>query len=285
MKQLASASVMITALREAYARFDSDSGWPKSSHVAMSTMLALFPFCIFALSLAGQLTSDLSIDDMVAFVYGAWPDAIAEPITNELRAVLSQSGAKTTLFGAVLAIYFASNGIDAVREVVSDAYRDKDPRPLWRRRLICVAFVFAGAILIALAGALSVGLPLYLRSAEVMAPAWITAAVSSDALRLIFTALLLTFAVYACHAWLPGVRRTARDVMPGVVLNMVLWGVAGQVFSIYFTHFSSYSVTYAGLAGVMAALVFLYVMAVIFVFCAEFNGRLHAARMAARPAP
>ncbi len=269
----------LKALIGAWGRFDGDNGWSKASHVAMSMMLALFPFCIFVLSLAGQFSTDLDVNSVIEFVYGSWPEEIAEPITREVRAVLAQSGAGTTAYGALLAVFFASNGVDAVRVVVTDAYHDKDPRPVWRQRLLCVAFVLAGAFLIAIVGAVAIGLPLYFDSLEGAPAHWMAGLLAGEPAHLLLSMLLLLLALYACHVWLPGTGHSARQVLPGVVLTMVLWVAAGEVFSYYFQNFSSYSVTYAGLAGVMAALVFLYVMAAIFVFCAEFNGQLHALAM------
>ena len=61
-----------------------------------------------------------------------------------------------------------------------------------------------------------------------------------------------------------------------MVLTVALWLAAGKIFALYVANYSSYSITYAGLAGVMAALVFMYLMAVVFVIGAEFNGRLIA---------
>jgi len=76
--------------------------------------------------------------------------------------------------------------------------------------------------------------------------------------------------------WLPGHHHTLQQVFPGVVLTVLLWLAAGKISALYVTSYSSYSITYAGFAGVMAALVFMYLMAVIFVIGAEFNGRLIA---------
>ncbi|MDV7143855.1 YihY/virulence factor BrkB family protein [Tropicimonas sp. TH_r6] len=269
-------SIVFKSLIGAWHRFDTDHGWSKASHVAMSMMMALFPFCIFALSLAGQFSTNLDVNSLIDFVYGSWPEEIAEPITREVRAVLAQSGAGPTTFGALLAVYFASNGVDAIRGVVTDAYRDQDPRPVWRQRLLCLGFVLAGAAMIAVVGAVTIGLPLYFDSLEGASAHWIAEMLLSEPAHLLTTMLLLLFALYACHAWLPGVGHSAKQVLPGVILTMVLWIAAGEAFSYYLQNYSSYSVTYAGLAGVMAALVFLYVMAAIFVFCAEFNGQLHA---------
>lgn len=272
-----------TCVRDAWARFDTDNGWSKASHVALSMMLALFPFCIFVLSLAGQFSAELRVADLIDFVYGSWPEEIAEPITREVEAVLHQSGAGTMTFGALLAVFFASNGIDAVRVVVTDAYLDHDPRPAWRTRLLCIGFVLFGALLLILGGTFVVGLPLYFRSVYETAPDLYAAVFFNNHLGRLISMGLLFFSLFACHVWLPGVHRPTRTVLPGIVLTILLWLLAGQAFAFYLKNFSSYSVTYAGLSGVMAALVFMYVMAAIFVLGAEFNGRLEASRKDAEP--
>lgn len=64
------------------------------------------------------------------------------------------------------------------------------------------------------------------------------------------------------------------QVLPGVVLTLLLWGAAGWGFSIYIARFATYSATYAGLAGAMSALIFLYLMSAILILGAEFNGAL-----------
>ncbi len=50
--------------------------------------------------------------------------------------------------------------------------------------------------------------------------------------------------------------------------------MAAQGFAFYMSNFSSYGTTYTGLAGLLGALVFLYLMAAIFIFGAEFNAQL-----------
>ncbi len=68
------------------------------------------------------------------------------------------------------------------------------------------------------------------------------------------------------------------EVMPGVILTLILWGLTGYGFAYYLENLANYSVTYAGLAGLMAALIFLNLMAAIFILGAEFNARLKAMR-------
>ncbi len=266
----------MTARRVAHAfwasliRFDANHGWSKSSHIALSMMMALFPFTIFALSVARAISADFSTSDLVEFIYGTWPDAIAGPIVRELQAVLRDSSVKAMTVGGVLAVFFASNGVDAVRQALTDAYREEDTRPLWKSRAICVVFVLCGSVLLITAAVLTFAVPLYVGAVQLGAEE----NYFYDSLRVAVSFALLIVTVFACHLWLPGHPHSLKQIFPGVVLTVLLWLVAGRIFAVYVANFSSYSVTYAGLAGVMAALVFMYLMAVIFVIGAEFNGRL-----------
>jgi membrane protein len=93
---------------------------------------------------------------------------------------------------------------------------------------------------------------------------------------------LLKFVVFSCHRWLPGRRQLAR-IWPGIVLTLVLWIIAASGFSLYLESFASYSRTYAGLAGIMTALIFLYLMAAILIFGAEYNSALGRAKTVGNP--
>jgi membrane protein len=266
------------ALWAAGARFDRKGGWVMSSHIAMSMMLALFPFILFIVSLAGFLSQEVDTDDLIELIMGAWPEEVARPIVNEIQKVLSASSSGLMTFGGVLAIYFASNGVDAVRVAMTTAYREEDPRPFWRARLLSLGFVLVGGAAFLAAALIEVALPLYFSFVAEAVPGswgdWFT----GDRLRVGLILVVPVLAVTASHLWLPGSRHTLRQIWPGVALTLVLWAAAVQGFAFYIVRFSTYGATYAGLAGAMAALIFMYLMAAILIFGAQFNGALIARR-------
>lgn len=269
------------ALKEAIVRFDDKKGWQRSSHIALSMMFALFPFCIFVLSLAGISSSGLDSDKLIELVFGTWPEVVAAPVVNELQAVLAQSSGRTATFSALLAIFFASNGVDAIRVSITDAYREDDLRPFWKTRLLCIWFVLAGGAALIGVTALVIARPLYLELLDAIQLNALPEAYSAWRPPWAGALITLVVALIAFHKWLPGVHRPVKELLPGVLLTVCLWTVSAKLFELYLTNFSTYSVTYAGLAGVMATLVFLYLMAVIFVFGAEYNGRLARLRQSA----
>lgn len=272
------------ALLKTLARFSARGGFIRSSHVALSLMLAIFPFCIFALSFAGLFTKEADAAYLMDFVFGSWPEAVAAPIEKEVTAVLKGGGGSMLTYGALLTLFFASNGVEAIRLAVTTAYHDTDVRPWWKTRFLSVGFVIGGAILITASGVVSLVVPIYLALVDEVLPGVYLGFLSSDWTRVTITGFSMLFAVFACHKWLSGVGRPAKTLLPGIALTVMCWSVAAKGFEYYLSNFASYSVTYAGLAGVMAALVFLYAMAVIFVFGAEFNGRLAEVRETAKTA-
>lgn len=262
------------ALLEAVWRFNDKRGFVMCSHVAMSMLLALFPFLLFVVALAGAMTADVQTEAFINMILGTWPDEIAEPIAKEVRTVMAGGSTRHLTFSALLALYFASNGVDALRAAMTRAYMGHDPRPWWRQRLLCVSFVLGGAFLMVVAAIVGIAAPLYLRFVQDAAPElylWIfTNAYVRDAVTL--GAMIVVVA--GLHIWLPGTRRRQARVWPGILLTVVAWLLAGAGFSFYLERYASYSATYAGLAGAMSALIFLYFMAAILIIGAEFNAVL-----------
>lgn len=266
------------AFWQAVKRFDAKNGWVMSSHIAMSMMLALFPFVLFTVALTGAvaniLSQDVALDDLIELVFGAWPEAVSKPILTELYAVLQTSGTGLMTFGGVLALYFASNGVNAVRVAMVQAYHDRDARPFWLSRLLCLGLVILGGIGILAAALFEIILPLYVQHLAEFFPTFPVSPHWQRGINGILVAVLPLIAVLLCHAILPGRIHRFSHILPGALLTVTLWWLAGIGFAFYVGSVAQYSATYAGLAGAMAAMIFLYVNAVILILGAEFNGVL-----------
>ena len=63
-------------ITDAIGHFASDDGWAFASHVALSSLMALFPFLIFATALASFLGADAFADTAVHVIFDTWPPAM-----------------------------------------------------------------------------------------------------------------------------------------------------------------------------------------------------------------
>jgi membrane protein len=267
---------------DAFWRFTDDDGWALASHVALSALMALFPFLIFVTALAAYFFGSKELADEVAnILLEAWPEQVARPIADEIHNVLTLTRGDILTFGVGLAIYFASNGIESLRIGLNRAYGMKETRSWYLLRLESIAYVLVGAAaLLAMAFLVVLG-PLIWAQAVRYAP-WLAPFGWTVAfIRIAAAAAVLIVALVLVHLWLPAGRRTLSEVAPGIFVTMLLWLVSGTIFGRYLAEFAgNYVTTYAGLASFMVALVFLYWVATIFVYGGELNAEIRRVREA-----
>jgi membrane protein len=257
---------------DAFYRFNADDGWAIASHIALSALMSLFPFLIVVTALAGFFGTKELADEVARILLEAWPTQVATPISGEIHHVLTTARGDVLTIGVALAIYFSSAGIESLRIGLNRAYNLSEPRSWWLLRLESIAYVLVAAVSLLVLAFLIVLAPLIfstmVRYAPWLEPLWPLL----NFVRFSVTAIVLVVALFIAHMWLPCGRRRLSIILPGIVATMVLWIVAGEVFGRYLADFAyTYVSYYAGLASAMIALVFLYLIASIFIYGAELN--------------
>lgn len=261
-------------LYDALGHFNDDDGWAMASHLAITALMALFPFLIFATTLASFLGADAFADTAVHLIFDTWPQRIAQPIADEVVRVLTERRTDLLTYGVLLAAFFASNGIEAVRASLNRAYRVTETRSLIYRRFQSLFFV-----LIATAGFLVISVflvfaPLLVRLAEAKFE-WITPYMGTITIwRYTIASMVIIFGLFAFHIWLPAGRRPLISIVPGIVFTLAAWIIGSNIFAQYIDNFASYVTTYAGLASIMIAIVFLYILSAIFILGGELNAAI-----------
>ena len=150
---------------DALWHFSLDDGWAMASHVALSSLLAVFPFLIFGTALGSFLGADQFAETAVHLIFDAWPESIATPIANEIVQVLTIPRGGLLTVSVLAAAYFASNGVEALRVSLNRAYRVTESRYWYVTRLASLGFVIAGVLILAALSILLVAVPLALRYA------------------------------------------------------------------------------------------------------------------------
>ncbi len=259
---------------DALGHFNADDGWAMASHLALSALLALFPFLIFATSLASFLGAEAFADTAVHLVFDTWPEEIAEPIAYEVTNVLTVQRGDFLTIGILIAAFFATNGIEALRVSLNRAYRVSETRSIVWLRFQSMAFVFLATVGFVVVSILLVFLPLIIGFLVREAP-WIGPYVGTITVwRFILASLVIVFGLVAVHFWLPAGRRRFVDIVPGIIFTLIGWVLGSTAFAAYLSRYSSYASTYAGLASIMIALVFLYIVSVIFIMGGELNAAM-----------
>jgi membrane protein len=271
---LRTIAVLKRILGDALGHFNDDDGWAMASHLALSALLALFPFLIFATSLASFVGAKAFADTAVHLVFDTWPDEIAEPIAHEVTSVLTVQRGDFLTIGILIAAFFASNGIEALRTSLNRAYRVSETRSILYLRAQSIGFVIFATVGFLIVSALLVFAPLVANLAQRTLP-WIEPYMGTITIwRFVIASWVIVVALIAVHFWLPAGRRRFKDIVPGLIFTLVFWVVGSSLFATYLGYFSSYASTYAGLASIMIALVFLYIVSVIFIMGGELNAAI-----------
>jgi membrane protein len=265
--------------REAFDTFNVADGWAIASHIALSALMALFPFLIVVTALAGFFGSRELADEAAQILLEAWPQEVAAPIALEIQGVLTSARSGVLTLGVAFAIFFASSGVESLRISLNRSYAVTEQRNWLLLRFESILYVLVGAVALLVFSFLVVLAPLIWAGIVKYLPHLERFGNLITLVRYAVTAIVLIIALVIAHLWLPAGRRRFRDVAPGILATLMLWLIGGAIFGRYLAEYAfNYFTMYAGLASPVIALFFLYITASIFIFGGDLNAAILRAR-------
>ena len=265
---------------EAVLRLWDDDALGLAGNIAFRALLAVFPFLIFATSLTALLADKAMADGLIAFLITLVPSALIEPLISEAMAVLSAERGGVLSLGGLLTIWFAIGGVGGLRVGLNRAYDIREGRSAVVLLTLEVTSVVSLGFGFVLVGYLLVLAPQAGSILHQLMPGFEPGSLELGILRYLASAGILTAALFAAHVVLPARRLSFATMWPGVLFTVVAWGALGAAFSLYLTRFADYASYYAGLAGIVAGLYFLYLAALVLIFGGELNRVLRIRRIA-----
>lgn len=268
----------VKILWHASNRLANDGGLANAGNIALSLLLSLFPFMILIAALADIWGEPEVLEQILILLFDHWPAGSAGAIAGQMKIVLSQAGGQLFTISNVVALVLATNGIESARDGLNRAYRFTESRNFLYRRLQGCFFVLVAAMALIVAAIILVATPVVWKFLIGQLP-WLSEfgfAVSLIQFGMAF--LLLWGALFAFHDFLPDGNHERGGVVWGVLLSIICIIVGSQVFAFYLKNFANYASLYAGLAGVMIAIVYLYFFSVVILLGAEFNAALKETR-------
>src|SRR5207244_8272903 len=130
---------------DAFYTFLADDGWAIATPIARSALMALFPFLIVLTSLAGFFGSKELADQAAGLMLQVWPRQVADSLSGEIHDVLTTTRGDALTIGAVLAVYFASNGVESLRVALNRAYSVIESRRWYWLRMESIGYTLVAA--------------------------------------------------------------------------------------------------------------------------------------------
>jgi len=231
-------------------------------------VLALFPFLLFVVSLAGLVIDPGAAAELVDDLARVAPPAVAGILGERLHALASRDSTTLVTVSALGAIWAASGGTAALMRALNAAYDVRETRPYWKVRAIALVTTLGAAVLILIAASAALVAPsVVVAIDESLRPlAWL--------LRLPVAGFFFLLLMRLSFHVLPNVRLPFRLLSPGTVLAVIVWILASLGFSTYVTHFGRYEVTYGALGGVIVLLFWMWLSAQAMLLGAEVDAVL-----------
>lgn len=272
-------------LTRTLAEFSEDQGTDAAASLTYYSIFSLFPLLIATFSLLGvfgqgQATTDALLDVAADLGLVIEPDSQIVTILNGFQ---SGGGAGIALvLSLATSLYAASNYVNGFSRAMNRVYEVSEGRPfivlkVWM--FVVTAILLALIITLLAALALSGGLVEAIGSAIGLSDTAVTVwGIAKWPVMALIVIGMITLLYYAT----PNVKQPGfRWVLPGAALAFVVIVLAVGGLGIYLTRFggtSSYAATYGALAGVIIALLVLYIINTILIFGAELNSELERGR-------
>jgi membrane protein len=250
-------------------------GFMHAGNLAYLTLLTLFPFFIITAAFAhifGQT------DKNMAAIHGlleTLPPSIAAMVETTAQQTLSARTGPLLWLGALVGLWTVTSFIETIRDILRRAYGTGYARPFWQYRLIGIVIVV-----------LSVGLMMLAFVAQIMLTAveeiitrFIPAAqhVTDGLAASRFLPVLVMFTATFLMFWSlapTNYRGRAFPKWPGALFTTLWWYSALTLLPRILAQFGGYTLTYGGLAGVIVALLFFWLVGYGIVIGAHINAAL-----------
>ena len=255
----------------AVLKFVDDGGTAIASNVALSLLLSLFPFLMLVASLLRIWGDTALVDEVFNLVLGYWPADAARPIAEQMKIIVNQRAVEFFSVSTFIGLFLATNGIESARDGLNRAYKTTENRPFLWRRLQSVFFVIGGAFGLIVAAIILIGTPIIWSFLIDRMTFLENFSFTVGFVKYAVAISVLVLTLIAFHQFLPNGRRPLREMMPGIALTIIGMIGGSHLFALYLQTIANYTALYAGLAGTMIAIVYLYAVSALILFGAEFN--------------
>ena len=269
------------SIKRAAQEFKRDQVTDLAAALTYYAVLSIFPAMLALTSLLGvigesEATAEAAIDLLRQAGQGDAADQLSGPI---LSMAESDAAGFTLFFGLALALWAASNYVNAFGRAMNRIYQVDEGRPFWKLRPVMLLITM---ILLLIAGLVVVGLVLtgdVARNVGNVIGLGDEAVQTWDLAKWPVILFLVVLAVAILYYATPNIQQPKfRWISVGAFIAIVVWIVASLAFGFYVSNFGNYERTYGSLAGVIVFLLWLWLTNTVLLFGAEVDAEVERAR-------
>lgn len=243
-----------------------------AAQIAFYTMLGLFPFLIFLLSLLSAFPLGQSLQPlMLDALRDQMPVEAANYVVNVVMSLLPAHSQGLLSFGLLASLWGASMAVGALITTINRAYNIRPRRNIVTQKILSIVLTLVLSALWLLAMFIILVGPQVTQSFF----EWVGIASSTNtfwtSMRLPMAFLLNLSALSILYYVAPEAKQAFRWILPGAFTSTLLWMGASSAFRVFLRNFGHYNKTYGSLATVVILMIWLWMSGLLFLLGAEIN--------------
>lgn len=237
-------------------------------------LLALLPLLIFLSAMLGYLPVPNLFGQLMDVLAVLVPPEAMQMVEHILASLLVPHRGGLLSFGLLSYLWTASGGFAASIEALNVAYDVEDTRGWWRDRLQALLLTLTTGLLILLGLMLIIAGPHFGHLLTELFPIPEAFADLWPVLRVATIFVIFVGAVEVQYYLAPNRRQSFMHTLPGSLVAVLGIFLCSAVLGYYFAHLSNYNKTYGSLGAVIILMLWLYMVALLFIVGAELNAEL-----------
>jgi membrane protein len=251
--------------------------------LAFYAMLSIFPLLILVIALIGWIASfPASVEEFLDTLQEFAPAYVIDTVRGPLEKLVSSGNGAGTVFGVgiVLVIWSASGYVGAFGWSANQVSGVSERRPYLRRLLLRmgVAILVAIVLLLALMAVILTENASHWIGKQIAGLGGTVDVWSTVRWPLFFVAAFcLVLILFGAGPYAKRLR--LREIAPGAVLGVVLWGLASWGFGVYLKYLGQYSMIYGSMATIVVFLMWLWLFNLALLYGVSVNAEIREWRL------
>lgn len=246
----------------------------RAAAIAYNFFLALIPLILFLFTLIPYVTTTNYQGELLELLNEVIPSNIFSMVQSTLVEIISRPKSGLLSLGFLMAIYFATNGVDAILEGFNQSYHRIKTWPWWKQKF----YAFLLMTVISLLGFISM---FFLTSGKLIVNTLAKFEIITGNFSLflllvtqwvvIIGNLVLSVSILYYFGQRKENKEHYRFFSAGAILSSGLFIVGGLLLKSYFENFSNYNVLYGSIGSLIILLVWLFYNSLIILIGFELN--------------
>lgn len=251
----------------------------RASAIAFDFFLALFPAIIFFFTIIPFVPIEDFQPTLLQTLQDVIPATLWTHVNSTLEEIITRPRSDLLSLGFLLALYFATNGINTIIEGFNSTYHGLETRSWFRQRLLAVILLFTISFLVIIV------ITLFIVGNYVMN--WLVreniltnsfTIIIIQVIRWILIITLFLFTNSLLYYLAPAKRKAFRFISAGSTLSTVLLILTTFGFNFYIENFGRYNALYGSIGTLLVFMLWIFFNANVVLIGFELNASIRTAK-------